>query len=395
VRGLLTERDCLASIQRVVDRQEVLRLSILPGKERPLQMIRRSREVNCVFRDVPAADRRPERIEELAIEVFREPFDLVQGPLYRIVDLRRAADDHVLVLAIHHAIADGWSLGVFVQDLFAAYIQEVMGSREPLPAVPLGYTAWDSAERAFWQPDLLEQRAEIWKSKLAGTKRLWTTPITPGPPRRWLSKLPADLATQLRELARRTGCTLFSTLLGAFQIAFTKWAGTEDVLVGTPVANRAKQNVHETMGYFSNIVPLRGQIDRALTVSDHLSAVYEATMESFANAMPFVELAHALGEHSAPGQNPLFEVRFALQNHPIPDVSMKTLSVRLGMRSTGTARFHLACEITEDDAGPEIAWLFRENLFSKRDIEELDGIFQRVLGGVCRSPEGRISDLLE
>src|SRR6476659_5650016 len=87
VQGLLTERDCLASIQRVVNRQEVLRLSILPGKERRLQMVRRNREVNCVFRDVAPADSRAERIEELAIEVFREPFDLVQGPLYRIVDL--------------------------------------------------------------------------------------------------------------------------------------------------------------------------------------------------------------------------------------------------------------------------------------------------------------------
>ena len=108
--------------------------------------------------------------------------------------------------------------------------------------------------------------------------------------------------------------------------------------------------------------------------------------------MPFVELARALGEQSAPGHNPLFEVRFALQNHPIPDVSMPNLSVRLRMRSTGTARFHLGCEITEAGDGPEVAWLFRENLFSQRDIESLDGIFQRVLAGICRSPENRISE---
>lgn len=117
-------------------------------------------------------------------------------------------------------------------------------------------------------------------------------------------------------------------------------------------------------------------------------------MDSFANAMPFVELVHALGEHPILGCNPLFEVRFALQNHPIPEVALPNLSARLGMRSTGTARFQIACEIMEDRDGPEIAWLFRENLFSKRDIEDLDGIFQRVLAGICRSPEGRISDLL-
>ena len=87
-------------------------------------------------------------------------------------------------------------------------------------------------------------------------------------------------------------------------------------------------------------------------------------MDSFANAMPFVEMVHALGEAHAPGRNPLFEVRFALQNHPMPEAASPNLSARLTMRSTGTPRFQLACEITEDRAGSEIAWLFRENLFS-------------------------------
>ena len=104
--------------------------------------------------------------------------------------------------------------------------------------------------------------------------------------------------------------------------------------------------------------------------------------------------ACALNEKSAAGYNPLFEVRFALQNHPIPDVSLPNLSAHLSMRSTGTARFQLGCEITEECEGLEVAWLFRENLFSRRDIEGLDGIFQRILAGICRSPESRISDLL-
>ena len=134
VHGLLTERECRAAIQRVVDRQEVLRLSILPGKERPLQTIRKSCGINFEFREVAPKDAQPEAIEELAAEIFRVPFDFMQGPLYRAADLRRAANDHVLVFAIHHAIADGWSLGVLVQDLFAAYIEIVMGSSEAFAA---------------------------------------------------------------------------------------------------------------------------------------------------------------------------------------------------------------------------------------------------------------------
>lgn len=394
VRGLLTERDCREAVQRVTERQEVLRLSFLPGKERPLQMIRKNSEANVVFRELAPADARTERIEELVTEIFSEPFDLMQGPLYRMVDLRRTPDDHVLAFAIHHAIADGWSLGVFMQDLFAAYVQLLVGAPEPLPPVPLSYTAWGATERAFWQPALLQQRAEFWKANHAGTRRIWSAPITPGAPRRWLSKIPAPQANEIQELARRNGATLFSTLLGAFQIAFSKWTGADDVLVGAPVANRSKQTVRETMGYYATIVPLRSQVDRTRIVSDHLRAVHQMTIDSFANAMPFVEMARALDEQPMPGRNPLFEVRFALQNHPMPEVAAPNLSARLTMRSTGTPRFQLACEITEDRAGSEVAWLFRENLFSQRDIEDLDGIFQRILAGICRSPEGRISELL-
>ena len=394
VHGLLTERDCRAAVQRVAERQEVLRLSFLPGKERPLQMVRKNCGANVVFRELAPADGSPEKIEELVTEIFSEPFDLLQGPLYRMVDLRRTADDHVLAFAIHHAIADGWSLGVFMQDLFAAYVQELMGAPAPLSPVPLSYSSWGATERAFWQPALLQERAEFWKANLAETKRMWSAPITPGTPRRWLSKIPAVQASEIQELARRSGATVFSTLLAAFQIAFSKWAGADDVLVGTPVANRSKQTVRETMGYYASIVPLRGQIDRARLVSDHLRAVHQMTLDSFAKAMPFVEMARALDEPPTTGRNPLFEVRFALQNHPMPEIAAPNLSARLSMRSTGTPRFQLACEITEERSGSEVAWLFRENLFSQRDIEELDGIFQRVLAGICHSPGGRISDLL-
>src|ERR1043166_615351 len=187
VQGLLTERECRTALQFVVEREDVLRLSILPGREQPLQMIRKSCGINFEVREV--GETRPEAIEELASEILRKPFDLMQGPLYRVVDLRRAANDHVLAFAIHHAIADGWSLGIFVEALFAAYLQAIMGAAGPLPPVPLSYTSWGATERAFWQPALLEQRAEFWKTKLAETKRLWSAPITPGTPRRWLSEI--------------------------------------------------------------------------------------------------------------------------------------------------------------------------------------------------------------
>ena len=393
LRGLLTPAGSEAALQKVVDRQEVFRLSFLPGMAQPMQMIRKTAQPALRFHELSSSQSQPEAIEELAREIFCMPFDLVQGPLYRAEVFRRSADDHVLVFAIHHAIADGWTLGVFVQDLFAAYMQGVRGLQAALPPVPLSYTDWGASERAFWQSAELDSRATFWKSHLAGTSRLWDTPES-GVLQRSVSQVPPDLGRAVRELARNNGATLFSTLLTAFQITLSKWTGADDILVGTPVANRGKQAVRETMGYCSGIVPLRGRIDRAQTFSHSLRAVHQATLDSFANAMPFAELARALDNAPSPGRNPVFEVRFALQNHPIPDVAVPGLSLQLRMRSTGTARFNLACEINEEGDALEVAWLFRSEMFPRADIQNLGRLYLSVLADVCRSPEMLTANLM-
>src|SRR2546423_1692652 len=394
VRGLISPEDCVAAVQHVIDRQDVLRLSFLPGKNGPVQLVRKSAEPVIRFRDV--SPRLPsEQIEELALETFSESFDLLQGPLYRVEILRRAPDDQLMVFAIHHAIADGWTLGVFVQDLCAAYLQQRIRP-EPLPPVTTSYFAWNAAERAFWQPAKLGSHAEFWKSRLTGTKRLWNIPEQPDVafrPRRLVSQLPADVTASVREVARRNGATLFSTLLAAFQVTLSRWAGAEDIVVGTPVANRTRQDVRETMGYFSGIVPLRGQVERDRPFSDHLRSVHESTADSFGNAMPLVEPIRAVGARPAPRDNPIFQVRFALQNHPVPDVELRGISLKLRMRSTGTTRFDLECEITEQGVTLEVVWLFRDNLFSQAEIEELGRLFRTVVESICRVPERRTAAL--
>jgi hypothetical protein len=395
VWGQISPEDCVASVQRVVNRQEVLRLSVLPGKDGPVQLIRTRSEPVVQFRDLPKQTR-PEEIEELALRTFYEPFDLIQGPLYRVQVLRRAPDDQVMVFAIHHAIADGWTLGVFVRDLCAAYVQHRSGSPNELAPVPTSYSAWGATERAYWQPAKLEQRLLFWKSHLDGVRRLWSKPDQFNiafVPCRLVIHLPAEICAAVRELARRNGATLFSTLLAAFQVTLSRWTGEDDIVVGTPVANRTTQDVRETMGYFSGLVPLRGQVERERPFSEHLRIVHQTTVDSFANAMPFAELVGALGDRPTPKRNPIFEVRFALQNHPVPDVEIRGLSVKLRMRSTGTPRFDLACEITEQGNTLEVVWLFRESLFSQLEIEELDRLFRGVLESVCCLPERRTAAL--
>jgi hypothetical protein len=389
IGGLISEEDSLAIFQRVVDRQEVLRLSFLPGKNGPLQLIRKRSKPVMRFRDISPQISAGE-LEELELQTFSQPFDLLQGPLYRLDILRRAPDDQMMVFAIHHAIADGWSLGVLVEDLGAAYLQQRMGGENQLPPVPTSCSAWGAAERAFWQPSELEPRIAFWKSRLAGIRRLWSIPEESEVvfrPRRLVSHLPAEISGLVKELARRSGATLFSTLLAAFQVTLSRWTGANDIVVGTPVANRSKPGVRETMGYFSGVVPLRAQVERDRPFSEHLRTVHQSTVDSFANAIPFAELVRALGEQPSAKYNPVFQVRFALQNHPVPDFEIRGLSLKLRMRSTGTPRFDLGCEITEQGAELEVVWLFRENLFSQPEIEELGRLFRTVIENICHVPE--------
>jgi condensation domain-containing protein len=391
VRGPITPEGCEAAVQKVADKQEVFRLSFLPGKEQAMQLIRRSARQILHFHELSPAQQHPEAVAELAQGIFRKPFDMVAGPLYRSAVFRRSADDHVLVLAIHHAVADGWTLGVFVQDLFAAYLQQMRGIHTPLPPVPMSYTEWGAAERAFWQPEVINQRATFWQERLADITPLWDTPVgltaTSGVRQRWVSAIPASIGRAIRELAKRNGATLFSTLLAVFQVTLSKWTGKDDILVGTPVANRNKQAVRETMGYCAGIVPLRGKLGRDQTFSQHLRAVHESTIDCFANAMPFAELVKALGIAPLPGCNPVFQVRFALQNHPVPDISLNGMSLQLRMQSTGTCRFDLACEVTEEGESMEVVWLFRPDLFAAEDLPALHRLYLSVLTSVCSSPE--------
>ena len=396
VRGALTEDDCRSAVQRVVNRQEVLRLSFLPGKDQALQLIRAKSEAELEYCEIP--QNRPDQIEDQVQCTFNEPFDLLGGPLYRARVIKRGAGNHVLVLAIHHAIADGWTLGIFVQDLCVAHGQRLAGLEQDLPPVAMSYAAWGAAERLFWQRHELEKRAQFWKARLAGRQRFWQPESDCNSSQntlvRWVSSVAPELASATREMARRNGATLFSTLLAGFQLTLAQWTRSSDILVGTPVANRSRQAARETMGYFSGVVPLRRQIDPDQPFAQALAEVHHSTMDDFANALPFVELVRAVCDSPAPGYNPVYEVRFALQNHPIPDVDFQGLSVRLKMRATGTARFDLGCEITENGNAMEIVWLFQPRLFSQSDISELDRLFATVLARICRDPARRMAALM-
>lgn len=400
IRGPLTFDQCEAAVTKVAQRQEAMRTSFLPGKERPLQMVRSTGEAALRYRELSPEEARPEALLEVMDECFREPFDFLRGPLYRMDMLRRGPEDFVIAFTIHHAVADGWTLGAFVEDLCTAYVigvresgktlGDIRGVRDSMSPVHMSYSGWGAAERARWGAAEIERHITYWKGRLEGSRLLWGSTreadVPPDPLQQIAATIPADLVAAARKLARGAGATLFSTLLAAFQVTLYRWTGVADITVGTPVANRNSASLRETMGYFSGIVPLRGQVTADQPFSERLREVHQETMDDFGHAMPFAELAKALGGSAGNGRHTLFDTRFALQNHPVPDVVLPGISTKLRTRSTGTARFDLGCEMTEEDGGLEVAWLHRPSVISQDETRNLDGAFRSVLAAVCDNP---------
>ena len=265
VRGKLTAQNCPEALQTRGGSAGSAAPFDLPGQGRPLQMIRKSSDVNLRLPRAFASARRgprPSRSRRRRSFASRSISCRDRSIARRCSSA--GPEDHVLVFAIHHAIADGWTLGVFVQDLACAYARSSWASAKPLPPVPLTYTAWGAAERAYWQPAEVAKRAGL----LEDHARRLAAPLAERGARRSAVGNGALGRRDFRRARRRraragaqTGATLFTTLLAAFQVALARWSGVDDLVVGTPVANRNKQAVRETMGYFAGIVPLRGHVE--------------------------------------------------------------------------------------------------------------------------------------
>jgi hypothetical protein len=405
IRGPLTHAMCTEALGHVMRRHDALRTTFVPGKERPLQVIRTEAEPELAYRELPSASAGDDRVTGEMQECFSRPIDLLRGPLCRIEMLKRGPDHHALALAVHHSIADGWTLSNFVRDFTIGCLlawqkagndmSRLGAMRLELPPLEMTYAEWAAAERAQWTPAELKKHVDYWRLRLQGAELFFRDRESSrsGELARSNSEIPGLEADSLRDLAKSKGATLFSVLLAAFRTALFRWMGETDVVVGTPVAGRGKTAARETMGYFSGNVPLRGQLDPGQSFDAMLVRLHREVVDDFAHAMPFAELATAVGASSSGGRHPLFDVRFAVQNHPFPGVDIPGISSRLELVSTGTARFDIGCEITEDARRLEVVWLHRTDVLTRDDVSEIDRIFRGVIGEVGRNPSVRPADI--
>ncbi|MFL5538397.1 MAG: amino acid adenylation domain-containing protein, partial [Longimicrobiaceae bacterium] len=386
------------ALAEVVRRHEVLRTTFSDPGDGPVQVIHPAEERPFHLPlSEPAADGLRAAISE---EAWR-PFDLERGPLFRARLFRAGPAEHVLVATAHHAVFDGWSAGVLFGELAALYGAFHRGEPSPLPELSAQY-----ADYALWQRDwlrgaVLEAEVAHWRTRLEGAPVLELPTDRPRPPVQrhhgalHHARVPAELASAVRALARREGATPFMVLLAAFQALLTRWSGQEDVVVGTPIANRTRREVEPLVGYFVNTLALRGDTSGDPSFRALLRRVRETTLDAYAHSeLPFEKLVEELRVERDLSRSPLVQVMFALQSAGGELPSLGGVEVSRLPLDTDGARLDLLLALRDDaEGGYEAGVEYDRDLFEAATVARLMEHFQSLLAAAAADPGERISRL--
>jgi aspartate racemase len=403
----LTGRLHTAALERslgtILQRHEALRSSFTMVDGRPHQII-----TPCPTLVLPVVDLqtfpdvgREAEVQRQATEESQQRFDLGQAPLIRAKLLRLAEMEHVLLLTMHHIVADGWSHGVFWRELEVLYNAFASGQPALLPAVSIQYADFAAWQREWLQGDLLKAQVSYWKEQLVGAPPVLELPTDHPKPAvqtyrgaRQSQVLPKRLLHALQALSLREGSTVFMTLLAAFTTLLHRYTGQEDILVGSPIANRNSVELEGLIGCFVNTLVLRTDLSGDPSFRTLLRRVREVTLGAYAHQnLPFEKLVEALQPERDLNRHPLFQVMFALQNAPMPVLEPRGLTVSHLAIEKGTAKFDLAVFMTDSEEGLEGVWEYKTDLFEPATIGRMLGHLQILLEGIVAHPEQPISTL--
>ncbi|HSF40848.1 MAG TPA: amino acid adenylation domain-containing protein, partial [Thermoanaerobaculia bacterium] len=346
----------------------------------------------------PWRDREAERrIEE---EVSR-PFDLACGPVLRLHLLRHGRREHTLIANVHHIASDGWSMGVLVRESTALYQAFVQGLPSPLPDLPVQYVDFALWQRRWLTGPVLEAQLDFWKRELAGAPALLELPTDRPRPAVQSSRgallpffLPAPATAAIHTLSQRAEATPFMVLLAAFQTLLHRWSGADDVLVGSPVANRGRIEVEELIGVFVNTLvfrlqPLHGE--SFLAVLERVRATTLAGQDH--QDLPFELLVEALGVPRSLAHNPLFQVMLVLQNTPLGELRAPGLTFSPAAAPTATAKFDLTLSLGEMDGVLAGALEYATDLFDPPTVERFLGHLGNLLASAAEDSGQPLSGL--
>jgi amino acid adenylation domain-containing protein len=402
LKGLLHVALLEQSLNEIVRRHEVLRTTFSTAEGQPVQVIAPS-----LILPLPVVDcqklpefKREAEVRRLATQEAQQPFDLTQGPLLRAKLLRLGQQEHLLILTMHHIISDEWSVEVLVQEMAALYKALLTGSHSPLPELPIQYTDFAYWQRQWLQGEVLETQLNYWKQQLDGAPAVLQLPTDRPRPAvqtyrgaKQSIKLPKSLSEALKELSRQEDVTLFMLLLAAFQTFLYRYTGQDDILVGSPIANRNRDELKGLIGFFVNTLVLRTNLEGNLSFQELLGRVRSITVGAYAHQdLPFEQLVEARQPERDVSYTPLFQVMFALQNAPqleeIPGLALSLLKVE-----SLTAQFDLSLSMENTEQGLMASFEYNTDLFDAITITRMLGHFQNLLEGIVANPQARLSDL--
>ncbi|HEY0015276.1 MAG TPA: amino acid adenylation domain-containing protein [Longimicrobium sp.] len=403
LRGALDVSALERALGGIVRRHQPLRSTFTESAGRPVQVIAPFAGFSLPVEDLSGlddAEREAQVARRLDADVAA-PFDLSAGPLFRAALLRLGDEEHVLLLCMHHIASDGWSLGVLFRELSVLYDAHRRGDPSPLPDLPVQYADYAVWQREQLQGDALDRQLAYWRERLAGAPALLELPTDrPRPAEKSYRgdgvpvELPPELTERLAALARREGATLYMVLLAAFQVLLAKYAGTDDVSVGSPVAGRTRREVEGLIGFFVNTLVLRTDLSGDPPFRDLLWRVRQATLGAYENQdVPFERLVEALAPERSMGHSPLFQVMFTLNEAPGLHAGPPGLQVVPLDVNPGVARFDLMLALSAGAEGLRGTLSYATDLFDRATVERMAGHLSRVLRQVAADGELPLSRL--
>jgi amino acid adenylation domain-containing protein len=397
--GSLDASALAGALSTIVRRHEALRTVFVEEAGQPWQVISEPVPLPLPLADLaglPEA-RAEEELRRIAVEEARRPYSLARGPLVRSTLLRLRERAHALLVGMHHIVSDGWSLGIFVREL-----GELYGNPAGLPELPIQYADYAVWQRQWLSGEVMEERVAWWKDRLTGAPPVVDLPLDRPRPsvqgnrgNRVGLAIEPGLAERFDSLARRLGVTPFMALLAAFATLLSRYGGQDDVVVGTPIANRGRAELEDLIGFFVNTLALRVDLSGDPGFGELAGRVREMSLGAYAHQdIPFERLVDELRPERSLSHSPVFQVALALQNLPVSELDLAGLTLSPLDIDAGRTQFDLSLFLHPMPDGGLSARLYAaSDLFDVATARRLLGHFHRLLEGIVDGDNVPVSEL--
>ncbi|MEK6283063.1 MAG: condensation domain-containing protein [Acidobacteriota bacterium] len=391
------------TLSEIVRRHEVLRTTYATVDGQPVQVINEASFISLLPIDLSELTE-PERKAEVrrrASEEVHRPFDLRRGPLLRVVLLKLGAEEHVVLFTLHHIVCDGWTIPKLLGEVTVLYGAFSRGEPSPLKDLPVQYADYAYWQRQWLQGEMKEAHVSYWRKHLRGplpTLHLRNARARPSVPSyRGASQvrlLSSALCDEVKELSRREEVTLYMTLLAAFNVLLSYHSGQQDILVGTPFADRGRIELEELIGCFLNTLVMRSDLSGNPTFRELLCRVREMTLNVHAHQeLPFEMIVDEVQPVRSLNQNPLFQVSFTLENAAPTAPQLPGLTVKfLGVGGT-TVQFDLVLHMVDMGHGLLAVMQYSTDLFEGANIARLLDHYEILLREVVARPDITLDQL--